>query len=66
VIVKHKTIDLDHVGGYQIQELVMWMLENEIPLRARMQYAGCGSHVMEFEWSEKTDEDRMAEALENL
>ena len=36
--------------GITMAELTAFMVENNIPPHARIQYVGCGSHAIEFVW----------------
>lgn len=43
----------DGFGGFgTIVDLMSFMIDNDIPMNAAIEYAGCGTHRIEFVWEE--------------
>jgi len=42
--------------GVTLTELMLWCGENDIPTSAKIQYAGCGTHEIEFVWEARPHE----------
>ena len=47
------SIPWDRNHTTSIYDLINFAAENNIPSNARIQYQGCGSHGIEFVWSEE-------------
>lgn len=47
----------DWENGVTIAQIVDWMNDNDVPTDAKMQYEGCGTHRIEFEWTEDVHDD---------
>lgn len=40
-----------------IADIILWMAYHEVPLTAKIVYAGCGSHNIGFEWEDSKPEE---------
>ena len=51
-------------NGVTFYELMLFMVEENIPMEARIKYAGCGSHMIEFVWGASPEEEKEIRAAE--
>ena len=60
-MIKSKMIPETKEGDFgTMTDLMIFVEENKIPARARIEYAGCGTHRIEFVW-EVEDEGSLRE-----
>lgn len=58
MIERTKMIPEDESGSFgTVDELTEWMQENGVPSHAKIIYAGCGTHSIEFVWDEEQSKD---------
>lgn len=60
---KYRSIPWLDDNSISLSELIHFMVQNDIPLGARIQYEGCGSHSIEFWWKEAVVEPEPQEEL---
>jgi len=64
-MLKSKVFDDDRWNdGINLLDLALWAVCEGIPDNARVRYAGCGSHMIEFVWGASPEEEKEIRAAE--